>query len=261
MSNNTQIQKIKTFQETVESDFIKKMMETSLRENAASFASSLVDIFSSESSLQECNPQAVINEAMKAASLKLPISKGLGFAFVIAYKGKPSFQIGYKGYIQLAIRSGLYETINADVVYEGELTSTDKLKGTFDLSGTRKSDKIIGYFAHIELKNGFSKTLYMPVDKVIAHAKKYSKTFNSDYSPWKSDFDAMALKTVLKSVLSHYGSLSVDMQQAFDRDVENEINENANTETLTFTDAEVIDDVKPQAEQPAQETPKTKAPF
>jgi recombination protein RecT len=241
MSNNTQLSKIETFQSELNSDFVQKLLQTSLKENASSFAASLIDIYSGEATLQACDAKSVIQEAMKAASLKLPISKGLGFAYVIAYKGKPSFQIGYKGFIQLAIRSGLYDTINADLVYEGELTSIDKLRGTFDLTGVRKSDKVIGYFAHIVLKNGFSKTLYMPTDKVVLHAKKYSKTFSSDYSPWKSDFDAMALKTVLKSILSHYGSLSVEMQSAFDSDVEDEITQNANVQPVTFTEATVVE--------------------
>jgi recombination protein RecT len=250
---------IDKFQKEIESEFVQGILAQSLKENADTFTTSLVEIFSSESSLQECSPSLIISEAMKAASLRLPITKGLGQAFIIAYKGKPSFQIGYKGYIQLAIRSGLYETINADVVYEGELTRQDKLKGTFDLNGQKTSDEVIGYFAHIELKNGFSKTLYMSKDKVIAHAKKYSKTFNSEYSPWKNDFDQMALKTVLKAILSHYGTLSVEMQSAFNNDIDEEISTNANTENVTFTEAVVVSTEQPKVED--NPAPKKKAAF
>jgi len=254
MSNN-QIAILDQFKNELESDFVKGVLETSLKEGAGTFMASLVEIFSSESSLQECKPSLVIAEALKAASLKLPVTKGLGQAFIIAYKGKPSFQIGYKGFIQLAIRSGLYDVINADVVYEGELTRQDKLKGTFDINGVKKSDVVIGYFAHIELKNGFSKTLFMTKDKVTAHAKKYSKTFNSDYSPWKSDFDAMALKTVLKNILSHYGSLSVEMQAAFHDDIDDEINANANTENVTFTEAVIVDPPKKEEKKTSTKAP------
>jgi recombination protein RecT len=232
--------KLELFQKEVENDFVQKALANALKDGAGVFTTSLIDLYSSESSLQECKPELVVREAMKAVSLKLPISKGLGFAYVVAYKGKPSFQIGYKGYIQLAIRSGLYDTINADMVYEGEYRSTDKLKGTFDLTGTRKSDIVIGFFAHMELKNGFTKTLYMSVQQVHAHAKRYSPTYNSEYSPWKKDFEGMGKKTVVKNLLSHWGTLSVEMEDAFNRDIEDEIEANANQTEMRFTEAEVV---------------------
>lgn len=256
--------KLELFQKEVENDFVQKALANALKDGAGVFTTSLIDLYSSESSLQECKPELVVREAMKAVSLKLPISKGLGFAYVVAYKGKPTFQIGYKGYIQLAIRSGLYDTINADVVYEGEYVTTDKLRGTFDLSGQKKSETVIGFFAHMELKNGFSKTLYMSVQQVHAHAKKYSPTYSSDYSPWKKDFDGMGKKTVVKNLLSHWGTLSVEMEDAFNRDIEDEIEANSNQTAMAFTDAEVVEESKPKSAPTSTPKPTPtphKAPF
>jgi recombination protein RecT len=148
--------------------------------------------------------------------------------------------MGYKGLIQLAMRTGQYKILNADVVYEGELRSRNKLTGEFDLSGTKKSDEITGYFAHFETINGFAKTLYMTKERVIAHAQKYSKSYNQQYSPWKTEFDAMAIKTVVRGLLGHWGMLSVDMANALDTDsdvqdaVSEEIKTNANTKDMNF---------------------------
>ena len=260
MSDNKLV-RIDNFRKEMDSKMVQDLLSTTMKDNASSFSASLIDIYTNESSLQECAPNLVINEALKAASLKLPISKGLGFAYIIAYKGKPQFQIGYRGYLQLAIRSGLYDTINADVVYEGELTSSDKLRGTFKFDGQRKSDKVIGYFAHIELKNGFSKTLFMTKEQVTAHAKKYSKTFSSDYSPWKTDFDAMGIKTVLKNLVNHYGTLSVEMQSAFESEVDEEITANANTQDITFTSVETIEPTPVKHEQVQEPRPQGKPLF
>jgi recombination protein RecT len=192
-------------------------------------------------------------EALKAAVLKLPINKSLGFAYIVPYKEVPQFQIGYKGLIQLAMRTGQYRIINADLVYEGEFQTKNKLTGEFDMSGAKTSDKVVGYFAHIEMLNGFAKTLYMSKEQVTAHAKKYSKSFSNPNTPWTKEFDAMAIKTVLRNLLSHYGFLSVEMATAMSSDIESDsvtdevngrIRENANRETMAFDDAEVLDENK-----------------
>lgn len=251
----TEQNKLVLLQNHMDSDNIKSMMTAVLKDSAETFRASLVDVYSTDSELQKCDPALVVNEALKAASLKLPISKGLGQAYLIAYKGKPQFQIGYKGFIQLAIRSGSYVTIHADEVYEGEMSKQDKLKGFYEFNGTRTGDKVIGFFAHLELSNGFSKTFYMSVDQVKAHAKKYSPSFNSSYSPWTTDFNAMAKKTVLKYIISHYGAVSVEMQSAFDRDVDEEIQQNSNKEPVTiYTDAVEV-------KEGQKKTENKKAPF
>jgi len=198
---------------------IEEQFKNVLKDNAEAFSASIIDVFSGDKHLQQCEPKEVVMEALKAATLKLPISKGLGFSYIVPYKGKPVFQIGYKGYIQLAMRTGQYRVINADVVYEGELGRTDKLTGEISLDGQRKSDKVVGYFAHIELLNGFAKTLYMSKEQVVRHAKKHSKSYSSKDSAWQTDFDAMAKKTVIRGLLSHYGYLSVEMISAVESDI------------------------------------------
>ncbi|RPE05514.1 recombinase [Chitinophaga lutea] len=247
--------KIEVLKDIMNAPSVQEQFQNALRENSGVFVASVIDLFNSDTYLQNCEPKQVVMECLKAATLKLPINKNLGFAYVVPYKsnGKqiPQFQIGYKGYIQLAMRTGQYRIINADKVYEGEYRTKNKLTGEFDLSGTATSETVVGYFAHIEMLNGFAKTLYMTKEKVAAHAKKYSKSFGKETSPWHTEFDAMALKTVLRNLLSHYGYLSVEMMGAMNADIESDqvgsevsqtINDKANKQEMTFDDAEVVDD-------------------
>jgi len=226
------------------SDNVKSRLAATMNENAGAFSSSIIELFTSDSKLSQCDPIAVTGEALKAAALKLPINKQLGFAYIIPYRDSkanalvPQFQLGYKGYIQLAMRSGAYKHINCDAVYEGELVSSDKLTGNIDLSGTRTGDTVIGYFGYIETLNGFSKTLYMSYDEMVAHAKKYSKsTYNGKLGGvWASDFDSMAKKTCLRLLIGKYGIMSVDMQQAFIADT---------TPAEQYTDIPDVEDNEP----------------
>jgi recombination protein RecT len=242
------VQRLDQLKVALNEDFVQNQLKASLAENSAAFAASIIDLFTTEKSLQDLNPKLIILQAMKAAILKLPINKSLGFAWIVPYKGVPQFQIGYKGFIQLALRTGQYRIIHADVVYEGEYRQANKLTGEFDLTGEAKSDKVIGYFSHFELLNGFSKTLYMTKEKVTAHAQKYSKSFNNQNSVWKTDFDAMAKKTVVRGLLSHWGYLSVELANAIQTDVDedaadrvmNEIRGNANMKTTGFDEAEEV---------------------
>ncbi len=192
----------------------KKLLQDSLKENAGAFSASIIDLYNSDTYLQRCDPRQVFGECLKAVSLKLPISKQLGFAYVVPYGNVPQFQLGYKGMIQLCMRTGAYKYINADVVYEGEYQGANKLTGEVNLSGEKISDEIIGYFAYIETVNGFKKALYWSREKVEKHAVKFSKSYNSKNSVWKSNFDAMAIKTVLRNLISKYGIMSVEMVTA-----------------------------------------------
>ena len=192
---------------------LQKQFETVLRDKAPGFVASLIDLYSSDSSLAECEAPLVAREALKAASLDLPINKQLGFAYIVPYNKKPTFQLGYRGYVQLCQRTGAYRYINAGPVYEGELVKQDKLTGELDLTGEKESDTVVGYFAFIETLNGFRKSEYWTVDRVRKHAQRHSKAY--DNGPWQEFFDEMATKTVLRNLLSKYGIMSVEMQNAY----------------------------------------------
>lgn len=261
--SNQSISKIENLQSLIQADFVQKQLNAALGDNASVFSASLVELFSGDQYLKQCDPKLLIVEAIKAATLKLPINKALGFAWLIAYKSNnvmtPQFQIGYKGLIQLAIRTSMYRTINAGVVYEGELRSIDKLTGTFDLSGVAKSDNVIGYFSYFELTNGFSKTLYMTKPQVEAHAKKYSKSYSFKGSPWQTEFDAMGIKTAVRGLLTHWGYLSVELARAIEQDLDDdaadrvadEIRSRGNDKAIGFSDAVVVEG-KGEAKQPTE---------
>jgi recombination protein RecT len=244
MSTKNQITPVQRLKNALNAESVQEQFRNALQDSAPLFIASLIDIYGSDKDLQDCEPGAVIMEALKAATLRLPINKNLGFAYIIPYRSKgnmePQMQIGYKGLIQLAMRTGEYRYLNADVVYEGELKSYDKLTGRMDLSGEPTSNKVIGYFAYLELLNGFSKAVYWTKEQVIEHAKRFSKSYSGQYSPWQTDFDSMALKTVLRNLITKWGIMSVEMVQAVDRDIEadaqREIDEYANSEVLDIDD-------------------------
>lgn len=222
---------------------VMEMVQNRIGEKAGTFVSSVLDLIGSDNLLMNCDPNMVMKEALKAAALDLPVSKSLGFAYVIPYKGKPQFQMGYRGFIQLAIRTGQFRHLNADVIYEGETFVHDRIKGKVTIEGKPTSDKAIAYFGYMELCNGFEKTVVWTRDEVTAHAKRFSKSFSKPSSPWQSDFDSMAKKTMLLQLKS-YMPMSVEMQsamegestntnpRAFDADVSNEIDGNANGEII-----------------------------
>lgn len=224
---------------------VRAQFENALKENAGPFIASIIDLYGSDRSLQECDPNLIVMEALKAATLKLPINKQLGFAYIVPYKNKgqtvPQFQLGYKGYIQLAMRTGQYRHLNAGVVYEGVKVTRDLLTGEVTFTGEPTGQKAQGYFAYMELLNGFTKTIYMTRDEILAHAKRYSKSFGNSNSAWATNFDEMAMKTVVRKLLSHYGILSTDMVTALtatreeddvEADVEREIAEQANGQVI-----------------------------
>jgi recombination protein RecT len=219
---------------------VQEQFQSVLKENAGAFVASIIDLYNTDKTLQMCDPKNVVMEALKAASLKLPINKQLGFAWIVPYRdGRtgqyiPTFQLGYKGYVQLCMRTGAYRYINADVVYEGELVKHDKLTGEIEIDPEKRTgDKKVGYFAFIETLNGFRKTLYMTVEEVTKHAQQYSKSYSSKNSVWATDFDAMALKTCLRLLLSKYGIMSVEMQRAYIED---------SADTVALADERIADD-------------------
>lgn len=307
-ANNAQVagkpKKIDVLKNMLNAPSVLEQFKNALAKNASTFVASVIDLYNTDSKLQLCEPRQVVSEALKAAVLHLPINRALGYAYIVPYKNtkkdergnyikvyEPSFQLGYKGYIQLAMRTGQYRTINADVVYDGELRKVNKLTGEIAFDGEKKSDKIVGYFCYFELMNGFSKTLYMTVEQVAAHAKRYSKglvSYDKDGKPedvtedalvrlaalpfspdskkvgWLGNFHAMAIKTVIRTLLSKYGYLSIEMQNAFaddneadyDNDVadrERLVSHNA-TKVINMDEAEFVP-VTDGANAPAQDDP------
>ncbi|MGF7429606.1 recombinase RecT [Thermoanaerobacterium thermosaccharolyticum] len=249
-----QVRPIHRLKMVLSAQSVREQFQNALKENAGAFIASIIDLYNSDSYLQQCDPNLVVMEALKAATLKLPINKQLGFAYIVPYRNNkgqmiPQFQLGYKGYIQLAMRTGQYKNLNAGVVYEGIKVHRDILTGEVVFTGEPTSDKPQGYFAYMELINGFKKTVYMTHAEVVAHAKRYSKSFNSANSAWQTNFEEMALKTVLRRLLSKYGILSTEMVTALtsdrDEDIENEvaaeIEENANKEVIDIKPEEVKD--------------------
>lgn len=238
---NTQIAKVDVFKNALNDGTVRAQLKNSLKENSGAFMSSMLDLYSGDTYLQSCDPKAVVAECVKAAVLNLPLVKSLGFAYVVPYKNRPTFIIGYKGLIQLAQRTGQYKTINAGVVYEGELNKIDKLSGELDLSGERLSDDVVGYFAYFKLISGFEKTLYMEKKDVDAWRNCYSKA-KSENTPWGTEYDKMAMKTCLRRLISGYGIMTAQMQKAFEYDsaastsaherTEQEISEKANNTVI-----------------------------
>ena len=196
-------------------DGIKKRFEEVLGKKAAGFMSSIISAVSTNPGLAKADPKSVIASAAVAATLDLPINSNLGFAYIIPYGVVATCQVGYRGFIQLAMRTGQYKTINVTEVYEGELIEDNRITGLMEFDTKKKvSDKIIGYVAYFKLLNGFEKYLYMTMDQVKAHGQKYSKSYKKPTGQWATGFDGMAKKTVLKMLLSKFGILSVEMQTA-----------------------------------------------
>lgn len=200
----------------LENPDVRRRIEEILDKRAPQFMSSIINLYQTDANLRKCDPMSIVGSCMVAATLDLPIDKNLGYAWIIPYGNQAQFQLGYKGYIQLALRSGQYRHINAIEVYEGELVSWNRLTEEIEFNfNNRQSDYVIGYAAYFELINGFKKTVYWSKEQVLAHAQRFSKGYKKESSPWNTDFDAMAMKTVLKSMLSKWGILSVEMQKAF----------------------------------------------
>ena len=226
---------------------VKKKFSEVLGQKAPQFLASITTVIQGSAQLKKCDANSIMSAAFVAATYDLPIDSNLGFSAIVPYNEsvynpqtrewekhpRAQFQMMYKGFIQLAIRSGYYEKMNYAVVYEDELVSYNPITGEIafvtDFSkctqrNNGESDKIAGYYAWFRLKTGFRQELYMSTAEVDNHAKKYSQSYRYDIekkkssSKWTTDFEAMALKTVLKLLLSKWGILSVDMQRAIQDD-------------------------------------------
>lgn len=221
------------------SSAVKQKFSEVLDGNGQQFVASLLSIVTNNNLLAKATNESIMTAAMKAATLKLPIEPSLGMAYIVPYNrnekqgntwvkiNEAQFQMGYKGFIQLAQRSGQIRNINCDIVYKEEFLRYDKVYGTLHLKEEQvDSGEVEGYFASLELINGFRKMIFWKKEKVIAHAQKYSKTYDKkigDFksgTPWKTEFDAMAQKTLIKELLSKYAPLSTELQEAIIADNE-----------------------------------------
>jgi recombination protein RecT len=265
---------IEILKATLKADSVTEQFRNALKDNSGPFTASIIDLYNSDNNLQACDPNKVVMEALKAAVLKLPINKSLGFAYIVPFNNSvkntdgswskvmtPTMIIGYKGLIQLAMRTGQYKTINADVVYKGELRKVDKLSGEIDFTGERESDEVVGYFCYFKLTNGFEKTLYMSVEDMAKYAKQYSPSIGKDTTVeiliktakanqvsknvgWMGNFTNQALKTCTRRLLSKYGYLSIEMQQAIAEEQEPTESRDENIQQHANTVKVDIQDVK-----------------
>lgn len=218
MSELTTVQQPQTLQQLINSGAVMKKLNDVLgsEKKAASFVSSVISVANGNSMLRSCNPMTILGSAMVAATLDLPVVPTLGLAYIVPYKGQCQFQLGYKGLIELAERSGQFKNIIDEVVYEGQLVKKNRFTGEYEFDEDAKtSDKVVGYMARMDLTNGFSKTIFWTKEEVDAHAKRFSQAFRTGRtSPWVTDYDAMARKTVLKALFAKYAPKSVAIQQA-----------------------------------------------
>lgn len=235
-----------------------KFLAETLAEKKPEFVSNLIALCDSDANLAACEPSALMKCAMNATALNLPLNKNLGYAYVIAYKQNgvpvPQFQIGYKGLIQLAIRTGQYRFINATEIREGEI-KRNKITGEISYIGENPDGKIVGYMSYLELMSGFTASMYMSEDDIEKHAMRFSKMYQADKqyktakSKW-SDPDArpkMALKTVLKGLLGTYGLMTTEFARALDADSDEEIHIPSNGRQVE--DAQIIPQHEPQEAQ------------
>lgn len=204
-----------------------RLIEILGEKKAAAFTSALLNIWNNNDQLQQCDPRSIMGAAGLAATVDLSLTPSLGQAYIVPYKSKgvyrAQFQIGKRGLVQLAHRTGKYVALHAGKVYDGELKGFDPFTGT-PIQGDKVSDTVAGYIAYMKLDNGFEKWVYMTVAEIEAHAEKYSQSYRADKSkgwsssPWTTNFDAMAEKTVLKKLLNAWGVLSVEMAQVIQGD-------------------------------------------
>lgn len=281
---------VKNFQAVMNNSYYQTLLEDTLRENKGAFTTSLMEMFTSDPQLLQCDPNALMCEAVKAAGLRLPINKQLKQAYITVFKNKdkatgqsiltPTLIVGVKGYVELALRTNKYKNINKGTVYEGEFRGLDKITGAIDISGEKISDVPVGYFAYFKMKSGFEKVYYMTIDAVCKFAKTYAPTVKYSKITWQelkdmaikqsvdgeiggfgwfSGFKDMAEKTALRQLLDKWGELTPDVQQIFNVDEhptaiqqrDDEFNED---KKVIVVDAETGEIKQPAGEDPDAQT-------
>lgn len=259
MSN--QLIKSTALKDVVQRDEVKNRLKEIMGQRAPQFAAALVQIVNQSWQLQKCEPNSVIGAALAAASLDLSVDPNIGEAHIVPYGDKATFQIGYVGFSQLAMRSGQYKNLGWVVVHEGELVHYDELSGELEVASTHPDAPIVGYAAKFKLLNGFERGTYWTVEACLAHAERYSKAYKAAKnnpskqadSPWFANRDRMCLKTVLKSLLKTWGPKSIQMQKAIKMDEGAVID--ADTGEVAYVDATTpaAEPSKPVFDSPAAE--------
>lgn len=223
-----------TFAAVIKSEAVQRSLSSTLGDMAKTktFTASLISAVSTNKDLRDCDPMSVISSALLGESLSLSPSPQLGQYYIMPFNDnkagikKGTFVLGWKGYYQLALRSGQYKNIDAVCIKEGELLNYDPITGNIELKPMadpleRERAKTIGYYAFFELNNGFQKKLYWSKEQMEAHAGKYSRGYSAKkgYTFWEKDFDSMALKTMYRQLISKYGIMSIEMQTAMVNDM------------------------------------------
>ncbi|MEG1638936.1 MAG: recombinase RecT [Erysipelotrichaceae bacterium] len=236
MAENTQVARTgtkTTFMAYMSNDAVKNQISKVVQgKNGDRFITAIISAVQTNPALQECSNQSIVSAALLGETLKLSPSPQLGQYYMVPFnntkKGvkEAQFQLGYKGYIQLAIRSGFYKKLNVVAIKEGELVQYSPLDEEIEINliedeEERENAITSGYYAMFEYTNGFKKTLYWSKAKMEAHAIKYSMGYKAKkgYTFWEKDFDGMAFKTMLRQLISKWGIMSIEMQNAFEDDM------------------------------------------
>ncbi len=225
MSNDVQV--VRKLQYLMQNDNVQQRLKAMLDKNAETYVTSVINVVNGNKKLQQCEPMSILKSAMIAASLNLPVEPNLGMAALVPYKDKSNgmqaqFQMMWRGFVQLALRTGVYKTINVSEVYEDEIVKFNPF--TEEIEFTDQSEwkmrytengKVVGYLAYFKLLSGFEKYSYMTKEEAEKHATsysqsyKYDKQFNKSSSPWSTDFNSMGKKTVLKLLIGKFGPMSI----------------------------------------------------
>ena len=271
MSNQLTTSKPK-FSIAIQSDMYKNLINQTLgdKDRATRFIASISSAVATNQSLQECDAGTILSGALLGESLNLSPSPQLGQYYLVPFNDSKKgykvaqFQLGYKGYIQLAIRSGQYKKLNVLAIKKGELVRYDPLNEEIEVNliddeEERENAETVGYYAMFEYTNGFRKSMYWSKAKMEKHALKYSSGYKAKkgYTFWEKDFDGMAYKTMLRQLISKWGIMSIDMQQAVEKDMTT-INtdgtyEYVDNEETTIIDQEEKQEVKIQSEENEKE--------
>lgn len=255
-------------------------MQTKFKEmlgkKSVGFLTTISNVVTNSALLQKAETTSIVLAAAQAASLDLPINPNLGYAAIVPFNDTKSkkcfaqFQLMRDGFVELALRTGQVTALVNEIVYEGELVSRNRFKDEFEFDESKRtSDKVIGYMAYIKLINGFEKTVYMTAEECKEHALKYSQTFKRGFGLWKDNFDAMALKTVLKKLIKKYCPKSIEMQRAFLADnasFSGDVNDPENAQPIyvdnqnVTVESAVVEEIKPDDLPKAEfvEAPKMK---